>query len=498
MDSAALAVVQEVERMDEEGEKGGLLVFLPGKEEIEACRQLLLHSLLPPSTPHQVLPLHASLSPQDQLRVFEEGEGGGRKVILSTNIAETSLTIPNIKVVIDTGVSRQKKVNEVTGLESLTVLPISQAQANQRCGRAGRVGDGKCFRLFTEMSFQSLPLHSLPEMSRIGLDEVVLQLVALGVGDILGFDFLTPPSPLLIIRSVKRLVMMGAIEWKLLRTNEEEKEEEEEENQQHKHLSLTPHGKELSCLPLPPILSNWLLASTSVSMSCFCQTLISVSLLSSSDNLFLYPSTEAKRNAAEACRLAFKSPSGDHLSAINAYHSWLEAGRDREWTYAHFLNGRALFSTSKIACQLIDQTCQILSNREVAPLLPPADIRELKGRIEKGRVLMDELKDEDVVEEVEGEFLRGMVKGLSPHIATLSPQSNSYRSFLLKADDLHIHPSSSIHGESPKPPVVIFSEVVESSRRYMRMVTSIQSALLPEILPSRFSVTTQITNSTVT
>jgi len=192
---------------------GDVLVFLTGEEEIEnACTDIRneCKKLGDEAGPITVIPLYSSLPPQQQNRIFDEAPPPnkkgklGRKVVVSTNIAETSLTIDGVVYVVDPGLSKQKVYNPRLRIESLLVSPISRASAKQRAGRAGRTRPGKCYRLFTERSFnQDLKENSYPEIQRSNLATVVLNLKKLGIDDIVHFDYMDPPAPETLMRALE-------------------------------------------------------------------------------------------------------------------------------------------------------------------------------------------------------------------------------------------------------------------------------------------------------
>lgn len=200
----------------EEG-PGDVLVFLTGKDEIESTEILVKERLqqLPENSRKLItLPIFSSLPSEKQMRVFAPAPAGFRKVILATNIAETSVTIPGIKFVIDPGFVKARSYDPRTGLESLDVVPISKSQAFQRSGRAGREGPGKCYRLYLESKFWEFDESTTPEIKRCNLSNVVLQLKALGVEDIVEFDFIEKPSRSAIVKSLEQLFLLGALTGK--------------------------------------------------------------------------------------------------------------------------------------------------------------------------------------------------------------------------------------------------------------------------------------------
>ena len=229
LDAALLTVMQ----VHAEEAPGDVLVFLTGQEEIDAMARLLgerAAALPEGSAPLVVAPLYAALPPEQQMTVFEpvpigaahvfsralsrshHAVAGSRKVILATNIAETSLTIVGVRYVVDSGLSKQRAFNPRSGVDTLAVAPISRAAARQRAGRAGREAPGKCFRLYTEESFHMLAHATRPEILRANLGGVVLQLKALGVGDVLEFPLLDPPPRAALLRSLELLYALGALD----------------------------------------------------------------------------------------------------------------------------------------------------------------------------------------------------------------------------------------------------------------------------------------------
>lgn len=223
---------------------GDVLVFLTGQEEIETCVEMLqertkrigkkLKELV-------ILPVYANLPSDMQAKIFEPTPEGARKVVLATNIAETSLTIDNIIYVIDPGFAKQNNFNSKTGMESLIVVPISKASANQRAGRAGRVAPGKCFRLYTAWAYKyELEDNTVPEIQRINLGNAVLTLKALGINDLIHFDFLDPPPHETLVLALEQLYALGAL---------------------NHHGELTKAGRRMAEFPTDPMLAKMLLAS---------------------------------------------------------------------------------------------------------------------------------------------------------------------------------------------------------------------------------------------
>lgn len=215
---------------------GDVLCFVTGQEECETAVQLISDGVREVRTaaPILVVPLYAGLKIEEQMAAFEEPERGTRKVVVATNIAETSVTIDGIMYVVDCGFVKQRLYNPTLDSETLSIVPVSQAQAIQRSGRAGRVGPGKAYRLYTEKAYQNLEKATIPELQRVRLDWPVLQLKvavisstmpqltllmcsqALGITDILHFNFMSPPLPQAMMRALELLFALGALDKQVL------------------------------------------------------------------------------------------------------------------------------------------------------------------------------------------------------------------------------------------------------------------------------------------
>lgn len=224
--------------------KGDILLFLTGQDEIETCEENLKETMfaLGDKVPDLIIaPIYANLPSELQSKIFEPTPEGSRKVVLATNIAETSITIDGVVYVIDPGFVKQNNFNPKTGMSSLVVEPISRASANQRAGRAGRVGPGKAFRLYTKWAYNNELLEdTIPEIQRTNLAMVVLMLKSLGINDVLNFDFLDRPPADTIMRSFEMLYALGALNHK---------------------GELTRLGRRMAEFPVDPMLSKAIINS---------------------------------------------------------------------------------------------------------------------------------------------------------------------------------------------------------------------------------------------
>ncbi len=305
-----------------------ILVFMTGQDEIESTVRTLTDLNKAASNrqaPMVVLPLYAALPSNKQLKVFEPAAQGCRKVIISTNIAETSITIKGIKYIVDTGMIKGKLYTPSNNLEMLKVHKISKSQAWQRTGRAGRESSGVCYRLFTESEYESMPLSTIPEILRSNLSSVLLQLIALGIDDVLNFDFMSKPSIESMSASLRELEMLQAIR----KINEQEMKENEEDSSANKKrllsvkYELTEIGKKMAQFPLDPKLSRCILAGEK--LGCI-EDLLKIVSLMSVENVFhstSFTNNSARREQAQMIRQRFVSSDGDHITLLNVFKAFV-------------------------------------------------------------------------------------------------------------------------------------------------------------------------------
>eukprot|EP00116_Pleurobrachia_bachei_P002579 sb/3462841/ len=282
---------------------GDILVFLTGQEEIEQGKKLLeeCNKGLPAMIPKiSVFCLFGALPTSQQVGVFSRPPAGHRKIILSTNIAETSLTIRGVKYVIDCGRVKQKTYNPKIGLESLQVCPISKAQGRQRQGRSGREGPGECYRILTETEWTSLREVEIPEIQRCKLSTVLLNLLSLGIGDVFEFEWIDKPTTQSIQDAVTELKELGAVTGV-------------------RELQLTDLGKKMAAFPLSPTFSRVIVNEADI---------------------------------ATAVRRRFTDPSSDHVTLIQVYRAAAENNFDPDWCSRHYLNVRSLRTAQNVRKQL--------------------------------------------------------------------------------------------------------------------------------------------------
>lgn len=428
----------------EEG-PGDILAFLTGQEEIESLERLIqerVRQLPAQSSKIWTTPMYSSLPSEQQMNAFNPAPAGTRKVVLATNIAETSVTIPGIKYVIDPGMVKARAYNPVTGMESLIIVPVSKAQALQRSGRAGREGPGKCFRLFQESEFDKLVDSTVPEIKRCNLSNVVLLLKALEIDDIIGFDFMEKPSRTAILKSLEQLILLGALtdDYKL----------------------SDPVGHRMARLPLDPMYSKALIVSSE--FKCLEEMLIVVSMLSV-ESIFFSP--REKLEEARAARKSFESSEGDHITLVNVYRAaaeCLEKSKNanakektmekalNRWSRENFINYRSLRHARDVHSQI-------------------------QGHVQQMGLNLSSCGDDMV------QFRRCLTAAFFLNAATRQPDG-SYRA-LATSQSVRIHPSSVLF--RTKPDCVIFNELVRTTQNYVKNLTRIDPLWLAELAPQYYA-----------
>lgn len=310
---------------------GDILLFLTGQEEIDTACEILYERMksLGPDVPELIiLPVYSALPSEMQTRIFDPAPPGSRKVVIATNIAETSLTIDGIYYVVDPGFVKQKVYTSKTGMDSLVVTPISQAAAKQRAGRAGRTGPGKTYRLYTERAYRDEMLPTpVPEIQRTNLATTVLQLKTMGINDLLHFDFMDAPPVESLVMALETLHSLSALDDEGL---------------------LTRLGRRMAEFPLEPNLSKMLIMS--VALQCSEEILTIVSMLSV-QNVFYRP--KDKQSVADQKKAKFNQADGDHLTLLAVYNSWMKNKMSTAWCYENFVQVRTLKRAQDVRKQLL-------------------------------------------------------------------------------------------------------------------------------------------------
>lgn len=410
---------------------GDILVFLTGQEEIETMEETLndaCHKLGDLIKNMIVAPIYANMPPKLQQRIFEPTPPHSRKVILATNIAETSITIDGVRYVIDPGYVKENVFNPSTGMESLVAVPCSRASADQRAGRAGRVGPGKCYRLYTKWSFYNeLQPNPTPEILRVNLSTVVLLLLSMGITDLVHFDFMDPPNSQTLVKSLELLYALGALNAK---------------------GELTKTGRKMAEFPMDPMFCKCLLVSSDFGVTA--ETLSIMSMLSESGSLFYRP--KDKKEQADKKKESFSHEAGDHLALLNIWEQWAESGFSNIWCEDNFLQYRTLKRAKDIRTQL-ERLC-----RKIGIEVEPRE--DTTNRITK--------------------IQKTLFSGFFPNLARLSKLGTSYV-LLKKKQTVFIHPSSSLFPVKPPPKLVMYHELVMTSKEYMRNCMKIEEKWIQEL-----------------
>ncbi|KAK2146555.1 hypothetical protein LSH36_600g01084 [Paralvinella palmiformis] len=425
---SALAAVFQVH--EESPPNEDILVFLTGQEEIESAVKSIkdiAKDLSQDSPPLIVCPMYAALPSNLQLRIFQHTPKGSRKVIVATNIAETSITIHGIKHVIDTGKVKAKVFNPFSGLDLLKVVNTSKAQAWQRSGRAGREAPGTCYRLYTESEYDQMRDNTLPEIQRCNLSSVILQLLALGIEDVLNFDFMDKPSKESLENAVNQLELLGAVIKDI-------------------KPKLTPEGRKMADFPLEPRLAKVILAAKD--HSCLEEILTIVSALSVDS---VYHTPASKKDDAVAVRNKFMASEGDHLTLLNIYRAYKGVNCNKQWCHDNFLNGRNL----RTAVDVKKQLKEICTRQQLPVESCGQDTTAIRKCLCAGFFMnAAELQKE-------GQYVT---------VSSRKPVS--------------IHPSSSIF--QCKPAYVIYNELIQTSKCYMRDLSVVDADWLYDVAPSYF------------
>jgi len=419
---------------------GDVLVFLTGREEIESAVEAVKERVSQwPDDAMAVLPLplYAGLSTDQQMYVFEEAPENTRKVIFSTNIAEASVTIDGIVYVVDCGFVKQRAYNPQTGIETLTATAVSKAAAAQRAGRAGRTKPGKCFRLYSEDAYLGLPDANIPEIQRSNLAPFVLQLKALGIDNVLRFDFLTPPPAELMVKALELLYSLGALD-------------------DYAKLAK-PLGLRMAELAVEPMMAKTLLSAPS--FGCLSEILTIAAMTSLGGAVWVQQ--DGGRRQMESSRRKFAAEEGDHITLLNVYQAFVGKGRkESKFCRENHLNFKALTRAVSIRAQLkrylerfginVDESLSNDSPLNTNPAGKPEQIR------------------------------RCLTTGYFAQAARMQADG-TFRN-VAGGTVLHAHPSSLLFNR--KAEWVIFHEVMETgSKTFIRDISKIEKRWLLEYAP---------------
>ncbi|WQF84960.1 Putative helicase, P-loop containing nucleoside triphosphate hydrolase [Colletotrichum destructivum] len=416
--------VQQVLAIHVSMDQGDILVFMTGQEDIEVTCELIQRRLDALNDPPKlsILPIYSQMPADLQSKIFDRAAPGVRKCIVATNIAETSLTVDGIKYVVDAGYSKMKVYNPKMGMDTLQITPISQANASQRSGRAGRTGPGKAFRLFTEKAFkEELYMQTIPEIQRTNLSNTVLMLKSLGVKDLLDFDFMDPPPQDTITTSMFDLWALGALD----------------------NLGeLTPLGRKMSAFPMDPSLSKLLITAEEYGCS---EEMITIVSMLSVPNVFYRP--KERQDEADAQREKFWVHESDHLTYLQVYSAWKSNGCSDGWCIKHFLHPKSLRRAKEIRDQLLD--------------------------------IMKMQKMEMLSCGMDWDVIRKCICSGYYHQAAKYKGSGEYINLRTNLG-VQLHPTSALYAGHP-PDYVVYHELILTSKVYVSTVTAVDPHWLADL-----------------
>lgn len=529
------AVVDVVLKIHRKEGEGHILVFLTGQEEIERACALIRQATHDSNDPDKeliVLPLYSALTSEAQADVFKKPSalvkaprGGGRgekekgtgdkwwrKCVVATNIAETSITVPQVRFVVDAGYVKQKVFDPSRGIESLVVVPISKIAALQRAGRAGRTGPGQCYRLYSVDCFDSMPDESVPEIQRTNLANTVLYLKALGIEDVLSFDFLDPPSVAQLLQALTQLHTLGALTAR---------------------GEISGLGRLMSHFPLDPNLSRVLMEAATRECDCV-EEAVEVAAALCVENIWMFPRRDRggqqdkgsqphssrielkqenkfhrqiqrqrdqqgserelspEQQQAQLAHAALRHPYGDFLSNRNVLRAFEKSGYSMKWCQSNFVSFRALKTAVSIKDHLLgdvdklhirDKVRQL--SRDSWPTTPQEDLNPPQERGSSKKREKHPKKERDPREYYSvdkrlcdaltaGFFMNAAVRCSNESVYKTLPllppkEHQEHKDALASTRLVHIHPQSAFSLTSP-PEYVIYQELVHSAKLYIRQV----------------------------
>ena len=409
-----------IERVVEEKRRGGVLVFLPGERSIKNCIERLSKERWYKKL--MIIPLYGRLSKEEQDRVFLSPSMWKRKVVISTNIAETSITINDINTVIDSGLAKLNFYDPYSFISSLDETLVSKSSCNQRKGRAGRTEEGTCYRLYSRKDFESRPLYTVEEIYRTDLSEVVMRMSELGIYDFDSFDFISPTSKKGIIGAIETLNMLDALE---------------------KDYSLSNIGQIMCKFPLPPRQSR-MIAEAIINYPNVTEEVIIAAAFLSVRSPFSMP--EGYEMEARKAHLTFSDSNGDFVSFLKLYRMFFSTIDREEFSKRYYLDVKIMEEILNIKEQL-----ELIVSGMGVPILSGGNIDDYLTSIAKG-----------MIQAVCSRYKRGI-----------------YRS--LTAEKIVIHPSSCMYREEPK--YIVAGEIVKTSRMYAMSVSSLSEKVIKRVAP---------------
>ncbi|XP_047340224.1 ATP-dependent RNA helicase DEAH12, chloroplastic-like [Impatiens glandulifera] len=421
--SDVLKAVSEIHRTEADG---AILVFLTSQTEVEWASETF-------QAPNTVtLPLHGKLSFEDQHRIFLDYPQGKRKVIFSTNVAETSLTIPGVKYVVDSGMMKLRRFEHGTCMNVLKVCSISQSSAEQRAGRAGRTAPGKCYRLYSKDDFEQMPPHQEPEICRVHLGIVVLRIIAMGVKDVLSFDFIDAPNADAIDKAIQNLIQLGAVV-----------------SIEEGLLELTGEGKKLVRLGIEPRLGKLIL-------ECFYNNLgkeglVLAAVTANASSIFCRYGNEENKHKSDRYKVKFCHRDGDLFTMLAVYKEWKAVPLERrsKWCWENSINAKSMRRCDDMILEL-----EICLRKEFGFIIP------------NYWCWNPHVPSEDVDKYLK----KAILSSLAENVAMYSGHDRLGYEVALTGRHVQLHPTSSLLVFSQKPSWIVFVEILSSASTHQFLV----------------------------
>lgn len=434
--SYASDVVRMVTEIHRKEKDGTILAFLTSQMEVEwACEKFEDPSVV-------ALALHGKLSYEDQRRVFLDYPGK-RKVIFATNVAETSLTIPGVKYVVDSGMVKESRFEPGTGMNVLKVCRISQSSANQRAGRAGRTEPGRCYRLYSEYDFDLMPCHQEPEIRRVHLGVAVLRILALGMKDVQSFDFVDAPSVTAIDMAIRNLIQLGAVVLK------------------NDVLELTKDGLKLVRLGIEPRLGKMIL-------QCFDHQLgkegvVLAAVMVNANSIFCRVGNEEDKLKSDCLKVQFCHHYGDLFTLLSVYKEWESVPQEKKnkWCWENSINAKSIRRCQDTVSEW--ETC--LQNE--LNLIIPSYWRW----------------NPQMCTELDKHLKNAILSSLAENIAMYSGYDHLGYEVALTGKHFQLHPSCSLLIFGQRPSWVVFGDILSISNQYLVCVTAFDYEYLSTLCP---------------
>lgn len=422
-------VANDIHKREPEGD---ILVFLTSPLQIENACQLAVEEMGEEII--VALPLHGKLQPQEQRQVFEVYQGK-RKIVFSTNIAETSVTIPGIKYIIDTGLAKELCFDAKRNMNSLEVRMISKSSAEQRKGRAGRTSSGKCYRLYTQEQYEGMPNRTLPEILRMHLIHAVLKLYEFGISDVLSFDFVEKPDEATLRAAVDTLAFLGAVNGN----------------------KLTELGQRLALLPIDPQLGKVLLDGIKENIGL--EAAVSASISSHGGTVFFRGGTDEMKSASDLMKVKFLHLGGDQMTCLSVYKEWslCKKAERNKWCVENYINAKAM--------RIIEETVK--------------DLRHIllkSFQIELPNVFHSLSNVATVLPKI---YFFNFLRNLAVY---LGHTWVGYMTLQLQDEPLVFFPGSSLAQNNLTPRYIVYEKTLKTSKHFLLQVISADEAWIAEAI----------------